>query len=92
MLEGHSEIKFDIELEITEDQYAKYLLGLNQQENFIIALGTALVENYIQQAYNSNQLTVEKRDAFKKDIKGLRDKLAKGIEHMKNERKSKGIL
>ena len=78
----------NIELEITEDQYAKHLLGLNQVENFIIAFGTTLVEKYIQQAYDSNQIDTKTRDKYRRDIESLRDKLKRGIEHMKNENKN----
>ena len=85
----HNDIKFITELEITNEQWARNLFGLSQVENFIIALGSSLVENYVRQAYTSNQISKTQQDKYIHDIKTLREKLKKGIDQMKNENAEK---
>ena len=85
MKNTHQNIKIENTLEIDENNYARNLFGLNPKENFIIGFGSALVENYIRNAYTTNNINKEERDAYIDDIKSLRDKLKTHAEHRKNE-------
>lgn len=81
----HQDLKFTTKLEINENNYAANLFGLNAQENFIIAFGASLVENYIRDAYNSNNIDKEQRDKYLVDIERLHEKLSKYARHRKAE-------
>lgn len=85
MTTQHQNIKLDFTLEVNEDNYARNLFGLNAKHNFIIGFGSALVENYIRDTYNSNGITKEERDAYIEDIKELREMLKKHADMRKNE-------
>lgn len=82
---SHQNIKLDFTLEIDENNYARNLFGLNPKHNFIIGFGSALVENYIRDTYNSNGITKEEQDAYLEDIKDLREKLKQHAEMRKKE-------
>ena len=82
---AHQDIKLDTTLEINEDNYARNIFGLNPKHNFIIGFGSALVEDYIRNAYNTNGITKEERDGYLTDIKSLQLLLKSHAEQRKNE-------
>jgi len=90
MKSAHQDIKLDTTLEIDENNYARNLFGLSPKENFIIGFGSALVENYIRNAYTTNNITKDQRDAYIEDILSLRDKLKSHAETRKREDDDKG--
>lgn len=81
----HQDLKFTTKLEINENNYAANLFGLNAQENFIIAFGASLVENYIRDAYNTGNIDKDQRDRYIKDIQAVHEKLSKYARHRKAE-------
>lgn len=85
MKASHQNIKLDSTLEIDENNYARNLFGLSPKENFIIGFGSALVENYIRDAYITSNITKDQRDAYLDDILSLRDKLKSHAENRKRE-------
>lgn len=89
MNNSHQDIKLETTLEIDENNYAKNLFGLSPKENFIIGFGSALVEDYIRNAYNTGNIDKEQRDGYVTDIKGLREKLVKHATQRKKEEDDK---
>ena len=66
MKNTHQNIKIDNTLEIDENNYARNLFGLNPKENFVIGFGSVLVEDYIRNAYITNNITPNEWDGISK--------------------------